>query len=172
MQLVEAPNLIRYGGRFILLYSVGDYLLDNYKLGAAYSDRLIPPDGARYQKVFRKDEQEVWGRQDSPMEVVYVLQSQKKDWPNYGADLVVGPGVGSVIFLGGSPWLLFHGYRPAGTKRKPEDRYDFKFPLRIDIRGGRPTPDWLTIEWPAGRTGRRGENGDVFPCHSRGRSSK
>jgi hypothetical protein len=157
MQLVEGPNIIRYQGKFILLYSVGDYHLASYKLGVAYSDRLIPPDGARYQKVLRRDEHKVWGEQPSPLEVVYVLQSQKKDWPNDCGDLVVGPGVGSVILLDDGPWLLFHGYRPTDTRRRPEDRFVFKLPLRIDIRGRTPSPDWLTVERTGRGTGHRVE---------------
>src|SRR5262249_34376875 len=114
-------------------------------------DRLIPPDGARYQKVLRKDEHKVWGEQASPLEVVYVLQSQKKDWPNDCGDLVVGPGVGSVIFLEDGPWLLFHGYGPTDSRRRPEDGFVFRLPLRIDIRGQAPSPGWLTVERRDGR---------------------
>ncbi len=94
MQLVESPSIFRHGGKYILLYSVGDFALNNYKLGAAYSDRLIPPDGKRYEKVLRTDERKVWGEQPSPVEVVYVLQSQKRDWPNDCGGLVNGPGAG------------------------------------------------------------------------------
>ena len=95
MQLVESPGLFRHGGKFILFYSVGDFALNNYKLGAAYSDRLIPPDGKRYENSVRRDERKVWGEQPSPVEVVYVLQSQKRDWPNDCGGLVVGPGAGA-----------------------------------------------------------------------------
>jgi hypothetical protein len=158
MQLVEGPNIIRRQGQAILLYSVGDYHLASYKLGVAYSDRLIPPDGKRYRKVLRKDEHKVWGEQPSPLEVVYVLQSQKKDWPNYCGELVVGPGVGSVILLDDGPWLLFHGYRPTDARRRPEDRFVFKLPLRIDIRGQAPSPDWLTVGRPGRRMGHRVED--------------
>lgn len=143
MQLVESPSIIRHGGKSILLYSVGDFARDNYKLGVAYSDRLIPPDGRTYEKVLRRDGRKVWGEQDSPLEVVYLLQSQKKDWPNDIAGLVVGPGAGSVISLDGRPWLLFHGYRPTDARRRPDDRFVFKLPLKIDIRGTTPSPDWL-----------------------------
>ena len=94
MQLVESPGIFRHRGKSILLYSVGDFALNNYKLGVAYSDRLIPPDGKQYEKVLRKDERKVWGQQPSSAEVVYVLQSQKPDWPNDCGDLVVGPGTG------------------------------------------------------------------------------
>jgi Glycosyl hydrolases family 43 len=148
MQLVEAPSIVRRQGHSIMLYSVGDYALDSYKLGVAYSDRLIPPDGRTYEKVLRKDAGEVWGQQDSPVEVVYVLQSQKRDWPNDCGGLVAGPGSGSVIVLDGRPWLLFHGYRPADKRRRPEDRFVFKLPLEIDIRGSTPSPGWLSVELP------------------------
>jgi hypothetical protein len=157
MQLVEGPSLVRYRGQFILLYSVGDFALDNYKLGVAYSDRLIPPDGRTYEKVFRKDTRRVWGQQDSPAEVVYVLQSQKRDWPNDCRDLVVGPGLGSLIVLDGRPWLLFHGYRPTDVRRRPEDRFVFKLPLEIDIRGPTPSSDWLRVELPGRGTKARVE---------------
>jgi hypothetical protein len=146
MQLVEGPIIIRHEGKSILLYSVGDYHLASYKLGVAYADRLIPPDGARYEKVLRRDENKVWGEQESRFEVVYVLQSQKPDWPNDCGDLVVGPGLGCVIRLEDGPWLLFHGYRPSAAERRPEERFVFKLPLRIDIRGRIPSPDWLTVE--------------------------
>jgi hypothetical protein len=166
MQLVEGPNIIRHQGQSILLYSVGDYHLDNYKLGVAYSDSLIPPDGTRYRKVLRRDEHKVWGEQSSPFEVVYVLQSQKKDWPNDCRDLVVGPGLGCVIHLEDGPWLLFHGYRPTDVRRRPEDRFVFKLPLRIDIRGRTPSPDWLTVERPGRGAGHRAEQPEVVPSRS------
>ncbi len=146
MQLVEGPSILRHRGQSVLLYSVGDFARDNYKLGVAYSDGLIPPDGRTYEKVLRKDVRKVWGEQDSPLEVVYVLQSQKRDWPNHSGGLVAGPGAGSVILLDGRPWLLFHGYRPSDARRRPEDRFVFKVPLRIDIRGTTPSPDWLRVE--------------------------
>ncbi len=148
MQLVESPGIFRHQGKSILLYSVGDFALNNYKLGVAYSDRLIPPDGKQYEKVLRKDERKVWGQQPSSAEVVYVLQSQKPDWPNDCRDLVVGPGAGSVILLDGRPWLLFHGYRPTDSRRNPDRRFVFKLPLRIEIQGQMPSPDWLTVELP------------------------
>ncbi len=148
MQLVEGASIVRHQGKCILLYSVGDFALGNYKLGVAYSDRLIPPDGRTYEKVLRRDGRRVWGEQDSPVEVVYVLQSQKRDWPNDCGDLVVGPGLGSVIFLDDRPWLLFHGYRPTDARRRPEDRFVFKLPLKIDIRGRTPSPDWLRVDLP------------------------
>jgi hypothetical protein len=164
MQLVEGPSLFRHRGKSILLYSVGDYRLDDYKLGVAYSDRLIPPEGSTYQKVLRRDERKVWGEQDSPFEVVYVLQSQKRDWPNDCRDLVVGPGLGSVVLLVDGPWLLFHGYRPTDVERRPEDRFVFKLPLRIDIRGPTPSPEWLTVKRPGGDEGRRAETPGAAPA--------
>ena len=119
MQLVEGPSLFRYQGKCILLYSVGDYQRNNYKLGVAYSDRLIPSNGATYEKVLQKDVRKVWGRQEASSEVVYVLQSQVRDWPNYCGDLVVGPGLGSVVLLDDRLWLLFHGYRPTDPNEGP-----------------------------------------------------
>ncbi len=148
MQLVEGPNILRHRGKSILLYSVGDFHLNNYKLGVAYAERLIPPDGTRYQKVLERDTHKIWGEQDSACEVVYVLQSQKNGWPHYCGELVIGPGAGSVILIGNAPWLLFHGYRPDDTQRHPENRFVFKLPLRIDIRGQTPSSDWVTIERP------------------------
>jgi hypothetical protein len=156
MQLVESPSIIRHRGKSILLYSVGDFARDSYKLGVAYADRLIPPDGKTYEKVLRRDVRRVWGEQDSPFEVVYLLQSQKRDWPNDSGGLVVGPGAGSVIILDDGPWLLFHGYRPTDARRRHEHRYVFKRPLEIDIRGSTPSPDWLKVELPGGEAKARG----------------
>ena len=78
--------------------------------------------------------------------MVYLLQSQKRDWPNDIRGLVIGPGAGSAITLDGRPWLLFHGYRPTDARRRPEHRYVFKLPLEIDIRGPTPSPDWLRVD--------------------------
>jgi hypothetical protein len=149
MQLVEGPSIARYEGKYILFYSVGDFARNNYKLGVAFSDRIIPPDGTTYQKVLAYDPRRTWGPQKSPREIVYVMQSQVNDWPNNTLGFVNGPGLGSLVYIDSRPWLVFHGYRPSETDRNPDKRYVFKLPLEIRIRGKTPTAEWVSVKVPS-----------------------
>ena len=148
MQLVEGPGIFPWRDRFVLLYSVGDYARENYKLGMAFSGTLIPPPGRSYEKVRRPDPGRVWGESRHPDEIVYLLQSEKPDWPNYSGRAVIGPGLGSVVVIDGTPWLFFHGYRPEDRERRPENRFVFRAPLTMEIDRGPPRPDWLRARLP------------------------
>ncbi|MHC4550735.1 MAG: glycoside hydrolase family protein [Planctomycetota bacterium] len=148
LQLVEAASISRMGGKYVLLYSVGDYSRSNYKLGVAYSSVLVPPKGQFYEKVLTADRERVWGNLGRTREVVYLLQSQVRDWPNYCARHVVGPGVGNVVKVGAELWLVFHGYKPEDKRRNPDDRYVWKLPLRVKIAPDVPMKDWLRVVLP------------------------
>lgn len=171
MQLVEGGSVFHWradaGGdspgapreKYILLYSVGDYYLDNYKLGMAFCDTLIPPKGQTYQTVKLPDPKNIWGDADTVSrvardarpntEIGYLLQSEQPDWPNYSAKLVLGPGLGSIVPIAGKPYLFFHGYKPDDTNHDPKNRFVFRLPLTIAITAGAPTMKWLHIDLPS-----------------------
>lgn len=148
MQLVEGGSIFKWKGKYILLYSVGDFLLNNYKLGMAFSDSLIPPRGKTYRKVKLPDPKRIWGASAHKDEIVYLLQSQKPQWPNYCGNQVVGPGLGSIVMIDKKPWLFFHGYEPEGKKRNPENRFVFRVPVTIAIDSGAPSLKWLRVNLP------------------------
>jgi hypothetical protein len=143
MQLVEGGSIYYYNGKYILLYSVGDYLLNNYKLGMAFSDSLIPPKGQTYHKPKLPDPKRVWGSSRHKDEVGYLLQSEKPAWPNYYGGKVVGPGLGSLVNDGKNLWLFFHGYDPKDKRRNPENRYVYRVPVDLAIGRGAPSIRWL-----------------------------
>lgn len=145
MQLVEGPSITRLNDKFVLLYSVGDFRLNNYKLGMAFSDTLIPPEGSTYQTVRHALPAKADGRAIAGQEIVYLLQSEYADRPNYIEHAVVGPGLGSVVEVGGRPWLFFHGYKPDDRDRRPQNRFVFRVPLSVAIGAGEPRLDWLMI---------------------------
>jgi|GEM_PF-1962202 hypothetical protein len=147
MQLVEGGSIFNWNGKYILLYSVGDYLRNNYKLGMAFSDSLIPARGQTYHKVKLPDPKRVWGASAHKEEIGYLLQSEKPQWPNYCGNLVVGPGLGSIVLVGNKPWLFFHGYKTEDKKRKPENRFVFRVPLMVAIGRGAPSLRWLHVDW-------------------------
>lgn len=148
LQLVEAANITCINGMYVLLYSVGDYARSNYKLGVAYSPVLIPPRGQFYEKVLTEDRKRLWGNLGRNREVVYLLQSEVPDWPNYCGRHVVGPGVGNVVKIGEALWLVFHGYKPEDKRRNPDNRYVWKLPLRVKIARDVPMLDWLRVVLP------------------------
>jgi hypothetical protein len=78
-------------------------------------------------------------------EIAYLLQSEKPAWPNYCAQRVVGPGLGSVLTIDGKSWLFFHGYKPDDAQRRPQDRFVFRAPLKVSIGQGEPRLDWLRV---------------------------
>ncbi len=106
MQIVEGGSIIEWKGKYILLYSAGDFLLNNYKLGMAFSDTLIPAKGHMYHKVKIPDPKKVWGDKGSKEEIGYLLQSEKPQWPNYCGNVAAGPGLGSLVTIDDKPWLL------------------------------------------------------------------
>ena len=59
------------GSKYVMLYSVGDFVQYNYKLGAAYSDVLIP---RPHEKPKRYDSANVWKTPAPAHEVVYRLR--------------------------------------------------------------------------------------------------
>lgn len=151
MQLVEGGSIFKWKDKYILLYSVGDFLLNNYKLGMAFSDSLIPPRGQTYRKVKLSDPRHIWGASGHKDEIGYLLQSEKPNWPNYSGRFVIGPGLGSIVMIDDKPWLFFHGYKPADKKRHPENRFVFRVPLTIALDRGAPRLRWLHADLPAGR---------------------
>jgi hypothetical protein len=146
MQLVEGPSIARLDGKFVLLYSVGDFRLNNYKLGMAFSDTLIPPEGQPYRTF--KIPLAARGSLGGPVgeEIAYLLQSEHPDRPNYIGSAVVGPGLGSVIDVDGRPWLFFHGYKPDDRERRPQNRFVYRAPLTVGIRESEPGLGWLRVE--------------------------
>ena len=143
MQLVEGGSVFRYKGKYILLYSVGDYLLNNYKLGMAFSDSLIPPPRRGYRKYKLPDPKHIWGTSGHKDEVVYLLQSEKAAWPNHSRAYVAGPGLGSLVADGNDLWLFFHGYKAEDKDRRPENRYVYRLPVKLAVDTGGPVLRWL-----------------------------
>ena len=153
MQLVEGTSIFRFKGVYILLYSVGAFDKTNYKLGVAFSNTLIPPAGQTYTKVTMPDVRNVWGNPRPVDEIVYLMQSQRSDWPNYSGSMVVGPGLGSIVNYEGRLWLVFHGYKPDDSQRNPANRYVWRVPLGIEIRGRVPTAQWVRVKLDREETG-------------------
>lgn len=149
MQLVEAASFIRIAGKWVMCYTVGDFLLDNYKMAVAYSDTLIPPEGKQYQKVLIADRENLWGNTTPGSEVNYILQSQIKGWPNYCRSIVAAPGAGSIIHSRGRYWLVFHGYFPDDTDRNGGDRYSWILPLEVNISDKKPVDQWIRPVLPS-----------------------
>ncbi len=153
MQIVEGCNIKRVADKWVLIYSVGDFKLyegrpSNYKIGLAYSDQLIPPQGKTYQKVLLPDPDNVWQNDGKSEEVGYLLQSQIASWPNYCDRLVRGPGLGNIVQIDGRPWLVFHGYRPDAVKGNGNRREVWKLPLKIEISSERPMQQWIRAVLP------------------------
>lgn len=153
IQIVEATHIADVSGKHVLVYSVGDFALyegkkSNYKIGVAYSDRLIPPEGETYQKVLIPDPDNVWGNSGKNAEVCYLLQSQIERWPNYCGDWLQGPGIGNIVSEAGRYWLVFHGYPPDKTQDPGFARYIWKAPLEIQISPDRPMQEWIRVCLP------------------------
>jgi hypothetical protein len=148
MQLVEGGSIIKWNGKYILLYSVGDFLLQNYKLGMAFSNSIIPPQGQTYRSVKLPDPKRIWGKSNHPDEIGYLLQSEKPEWPNFSARFVVGPGLGSIVKIDDRPWLFFHGYKPDDRERRPENRFVFRTPITIATDRNEPKLSWLHVDLP------------------------
>jgi hypothetical protein len=159
MQLVEGGSIFHWKDKYILLYSVGDFLLNNYKLGMAFSDSLLPAPGQTYRTVHLSDPKRVWGASNHKDEIGYLLQSEKPQWPNYAGNVVAGPGLGSIVMIDREPWLFFHGYKPEDRQRRPENRFVYRVPLKIAIEPGAPGLRWLHAELPDGRRADGAERG-------------
>ncbi len=158
MQLVEGANFTRIAGKYVMCYSVGDYLQDNYKLALAYSDSLIPPEGKYYHKVLVPDHRNLWGNPSPGKEVKYLLQSQIQGWPNYCRSIAAGPGVGSIVNSNGRYWLVFHGYMPVqNSPRSGSDRYSWILPLEVDFSAKTWIEDWIRPLLP-GTTEAKGDH--------------
>ena len=139
LQLTETGNIVKINHTWVLLYTVGDYQTNDYKIGVAYSDSMTGP----YQKVIAPDTNNVWGENAAGVhnEVVYLLQSQKPAWFNY-TQQVTAPGVPSIISQtvnGASTYFLtFAGYPSTATigadgKYNPAQRIPYYAPLTISI---------------------------------------
>lgn len=143
IQIVEGPNIFRFGTRYALLYSVGDFAQNNYKLGVAYSRMLIPPPGQTYQKVLIPDPNNVWKNQGKTNEVCYLLQSEQPDWPNYCRPLFSGPGLGNLLAVDGRHYLVFHAYKPDDHVRHSTDRYVWMLPVNVSADERVPMEKWI-----------------------------
>ena len=98
-----------------MAYSAGDYQQKDYKTGLAFSDTLLPAAGSEYRRLTLEDTTGIWG-QPGHLEVRYLLQSQKTDWPNYIAAQVIAPGVPSIVQEPSGRWLLFFdGFLPSNA---------------------------------------------------------
>jgi hypothetical protein len=112
MQIVEGSNIshvvTQNGSKYVMFYSVGDFARNNYKLGVAYSDVLIPSEGKQYQKPKVDGNSKKWLNHLPKNEVVYTLQTQVSDCPNYAGSLLKGPGLGNLIEYENNYYIVFH----------------------------------------------------------------
>lgn len=89
--LVEAPVLVRHGGRYVLFYSANDYGGDDYAIGWAGSASLLGP----YTK--------------NPAPLLSTASSHSR---------YLGPGGEDVVTTrGGAQYLVFHSWDPAYSYR-------------------------------------------------------
>lgn len=136
-KLVETGNITKIDGKYALAYSTGAFDERDYKSGVAWSDTFLPSPGTTYRKVLKPDPDHVWSTR-GPMEVRYLVQSQKPNWPNDVADQVLAPGVPSIIKGSDGTWrLVFAGYAPSGTKFVPgTNQYDptYRRPYAVRLR--------------------------------------
>ena len=89
IQIVEGTNFAKIGSKFILLYSVGDFALNNYKLGVAYSDRLIPPPGQTYRKRASRIRPTFGATPARPMKCATFCNQNSHNGPTTAADSLV-----------------------------------------------------------------------------------
>lgn len=164
-KLVESGNITKINGKYVLVYSAGQYDKKTYKAAVAYSDTFLPAAGETYRKVTMPDPSGVWGNTND--EVVYLLQSQEQNWTGYVASQVVAPGVATVVPVGpnGSFWrawaprsrsgvatvapvgpgswvLVFAGYAPNDTGSGPNGNTYLgskRRPFYVDLNVSIPT---------------------------------
>jgi hypothetical protein len=137
MQICEGTNIshvtLPSGSKYVMFYSVGDFALSNYKLAVAYSDVLIPPAGKKYIKPKLKDRLNVWQNPQPAHEVAYLLQTQKKQWPNYCAPYLNGPGLGNLVKYRGNYYIVFHAHNPIRTGEGGAGRWTWICPVTLDF---------------------------------------
>ena len=115
IKLIETGNVAKINGKYVMTYSDGTYDRTSYKAGIAWSDTFLPAAGSYYKRVQKPDTAGLWGRSNHA-EVLYLLQSQVPQWPNYVADRVAAPGVPAIVAdADGTYYLTFAGYDPADS---------------------------------------------------------
>ncbi|MHC4258750.1 MAG: glycoside hydrolase family protein, partial [Planctomycetota bacterium] len=149
MQIVEGPNIKHVvtpeGSKYVMFYAVGDFALENYKLGVAYSDVLVPSPGQQYSKVKSFDSSNVWGNTGPKNEVVYTLQTQISEWPNYYGDLFNGPGLGNLVDYLDRYYIIFHARNP-GQTGSGDGRWTWICPASVDF--SQPMHSWVVPNLP------------------------
>jgi len=150
VQIVESTHICKLGDTYALVYSVGDFDDANYKIAVAYSDRMIPREGETYRKVLIPDPGNVWGNAQAGDEVLYLLQTQRPDWPNFAGDRLSGPGIGNIVRLEGRYWLLFHARKPGLTRLHGQGRYVWRVPLDVNISPDTPVETRIRPELNGG----------------------
>jgi arabinan endo-1,5-alpha-L-arabinosidase len=88
--LIEAPDLVKRGGRYVLFYSANDYATDKYAVGIAESPTLRGP----------------YTASGSP----FLSTASSKG-------RYLGPGGEDVVSFGGRDWLVFHSWDEAYAYR-------------------------------------------------------
>ncbi len=151
MQICEGLCIARIASRsgamYAMFYSVGDFAGNNYKLGVAYSDSLVPPAGKQYRKPKLADPSGIWGNPGNPAEIVYLLQTEQERWPNFQADRITGPGLGNAVRYQGNDYLVFHASSPGQTSGGGQGRWVWLCPVIVSF--GSPMTDWLKPVLPA-----------------------
>jgi hypothetical protein len=140
---IETGNITKVQGKYVMTYSAGGYNQIDYKAGIAWSDSFLPSSGAYYKRVQKVDTAGVWG-QANHAEVVYLLQSQEAQWPNFVGDQVLSPGVPSIVSdASGHYFLVFAGYAPSDAPVLPttggydgSHRRPFYVGLQVQIAQG------------------------------------
>ena len=149
MQICEGPNISHVvtpgGSKYVMLYAVGDFARGNYKLGAAYSDVLIPAAGKQYEKPKAFDKNNLWKNNLPEHEVVYTLQTQLAGWDNYCKDIVNGPGLGNLVEYLNNYYIIFHARQPY-RKGTGNGRWVWICPVTVDF--GNPMSSWLVPKLP------------------------
>ena len=114
-KLIETGNIAVIGGKYAMAYSTGRYNKKCYKAGVAWSDFLLGP----YKKILQPDTNGVWlegnGNQE---EVVYLMQAQLTQWPNY-TSAVLAPGVPSLVDYQGTWYMYFAAFDPTDAPPDP-----------------------------------------------------
>ncbi|MEM2423936.1 MAG: family 43 glycosylhydrolase [Candidatus Bathyarchaeia archaeon] len=153
IQIVESVIIQKIQGKYVLLYSVGDFDDYNYKIGVAFSDSLIPPPGETYRKIIVPDPENVWGNVNKGGEILYLLQTENENWPNYVGEYMNGPGIGNIVKLDNQYFLIFHARRHGKTRLNGMGRYVWKIPLKIKISNEIPMCEWIQPILPGEKTG-------------------
>lgn len=156
-KLIETGNIRKINGKYVMAYSVGAFNRTTYKLAVAWSDTFLGP----YTKVTEENPNSVWGT-NGP-EVLYLLQSEQTDWPNYIGNQVLSPGVPTIAQIGpgtdNTNWVvLFAGYDTSETetngtynaahRRTRYVKLDFNVPpIGVTVAGttNEQRKGWLTL---------------------------